>query len=133
MLLRLPVAPTLKDRYAAPSSELKSPVAPRPHARLRRASGENNPAERGVLFRVCYGIRRESPTSESHFYFHCKGKGSKTEAAVPCSLTAKRTLCASCSVYLQSVENEGVAEPTDFDPQGPRFQSDEISYQIWPF
>jgi hypothetical protein len=43
------------------------------------------------------------------------------------------TLCASYRFYLQSVDNEGVAKHIDFDPQGPRFQSVEFSYQIWPF
>jgi hypothetical protein len=33
---------------------------------------------------------------------------------------------------LQSFKNEGVAELADFDPQGPRFQPVEFSYQIWP-
>src|SRR5271165_6940369 len=74
MLLRLPVAPTLKDRYAAPSSELKSPVAPRPHVRLRRASGENNPVERGVLFESVMGSGGKAQRPSLTFIFIVRGK-----------------------------------------------------------
>jgi hypothetical protein len=52
------------------------------------------------------------------------------EAGVASSLILKGTLCASYRYYSQFLENEGVAEHADFDPQGPRFQSVEFSYQI---
>jgi hypothetical protein len=42
----------------------------------------------------------------------------------------KGTLRATYLSYSQFVEDEGVAEPTDLDPDGPRFQSVEFSYQI---
>jgi hypothetical protein len=42
----------------------------------------------------------------------------------------KGTLHASYLSYSQFVEDEGVAGPTDLDPEETRFQSVEFSYQI---
>jgi len=57
----------------------------------------------------------------------------KTESRPASFPTLKGTFCASYGFYSQFGENEGVAEHNDFDPQGPRFQSVEFSYQIRPF
>ena len=133
MLLRLPVAPTLKDRYAAPSSELKSPVAPRPHVRLRRASGENNPVERGVLFESVMGSGGKAQRPSLTFIFIVRGKIRRPKPLYhsPPQLNAR---CVPAVVFIRNLlRTKELQNSLILALKGSRFQSDEFSYQIWPF